>query len=113
MTDKAKLGGEAFLERLSSDPHFREEYSEKISNAVSSWCKDNPDKVANRAQKIAQARVENGTWISSIREANSKVTQEEWISRAKKGWETRKKNALNTSRLIFAILHVLFYRTAK
>jgi len=95
MTTKAKLGGEAFLERLSSDPNFREEYSEKISNAVSSWCKDNPDKVANRAQKIAQARVENGTWISSVREANSKVTQEERISHAKKGWETRKKNALN------------------
>jgi len=94
MLEKAKLGGAAFLKRLA-DPAFKEEYSSKISDAVSSWCENNPDKVSDRAQKIAQVRVENGTWIKSVREANSKVTREEWLLRAKKGWETRKQNALN------------------
>ena len=37
----------------------------------------------------------NGKWIESIREANKKVTKEEYTKRVEKGWETRRKNLLN------------------
>lgn len=94
MTEKAHLGGKAFLERLA-DPEFKESYSAKVSEAVAVWCLNNPDKVADRAQKVSQTRLANGKWLNSVREANSRVTPAEYVARSKKGWETRRQNALN------------------
>lgn len=94
MSEKAHLGGEAFLERLA-DPQFKKDYSKKMSEAVSSWCRNNPGRVASRAQKINQARLANGKWLDSVRKANARITPEEYLTRAKKGWETRRKNKLN------------------
>jgi len=95
--EKAKKGGQAFLQKLE-DEDFKRDYGDKISEAVSTWCEENKDKVKERAKKIAKSRLANGKWIESVRSANKKTTKEEYIKRGKKSWETRRKNFLNKLR---------------
>lgn len=92
--EKANKGGQAFLKKLE-DENFKQDYCKKVSEAVSTWCEENKEKVTQRAKKIVQNRSSNGKWIESIRESNKKVTKEEYKKRVKKGWETRRKNVLN------------------
>lgn len=92
--EKANKGGQAFLKKLE-DENFKQDYCEKVSEAISTWCEENKEKVKQRAKKIAENRSANGKWIESIREANKKVTKEEYKKRVEKGWETRRKNLLN------------------
>jgi hypothetical protein len=89
--EKASKGGQCFLEKFK-DESFKEDYCNKVSEAVSLWCQENKEAVKQRAKKISENRISNGIWIESIRNANKKITKDEYKQRIKKGWETRRKN---------------------
>jgi hypothetical protein len=94
MRNKAHLGAAAFLEKFENE-QFKNEFSMKVSKGVSKWCVENPILVRKRAEKCLAARIENGTWLESVREASKRVTKEQRSERIRKGWETRRKNSLN------------------
>ncbi len=71
----ARLGNAAMCYKLATDPLFNEEFGKKISMKLSEWCKNNPEQVKIRAQKIADSQ-----------------TVEQRQAKSRKGWETRRKN---------------------
>jgi hypothetical protein len=99
MRTKAHKGGVAFLEKLK-DEEFESSFSEKISSSVTNWCKNNPDLVKKRSQKALLNREKNGVWLERVRESSKSITKEERHRRVILGWETRRKNLMNNSKVV-------------
>ena len=93
MMSKGIKGGEAFKEKMSDDS-FMKEFSEKVSVSLKKWCKENPERLKERARLATEARMKNGTWLKKHFERIKNTPKEVFSEIGRRSWVTRRLNLL-------------------